>query len=70
MSVDAGLMEKDIYADFKLNDLSEENYETVDLHKNIVDEIILVSESGNPMKREADLRDVWFDSGSMLYAQA
>ena len=68
-SVAAGLMPKDIFEDFKVGDYSEENYDTVDLHKNIVDEIILVSESGKPMKREADLIDVWFDSGSMPYAQ-
>ncbi|MCT8339492.1 isoleucine--tRNA ligase [Flavobacteriaceae bacterium TK19130] len=68
-AVDAGVMEKDIFADFKVGDFSEENYETVDLHKNIVDDIVLVSDSGKPMKREADLIDVWFDSGSMPYAQ-
>ena len=49
--------------------MSEENYAKIDLHKNIVDEIILVSSEGKPMKRESDLIDVWFDSGSMPYAQ-
>jgi isoleucyl-tRNA synthetase len=49
--------------------MSEANYDLVDLHKNIVDEITLVSASGKPMKRESDLIDVWFDSGSMPYAQ-
>jgi isoleucyl-tRNA synthetase len=49
--------------------MSEENYDLVDLHKNVVDEITLVSDSGKPMKREDDLIDVWFDSGSMPYAQ-
>jgi isoleucyl-tRNA synthetase len=68
-AVSAGVMHKDIFTDFKIGDLSEENYATVDLHKNIVDEIVLVSENGKPMKREADLIDVWFDSGSMPYAQ-
>ena len=68
-AVSAGLMSKDIYDDFKVGDFSEENYSTVDLHKNIVDAIILVSDSGKPMKREADLIDVWFDSGSVPYAQ-
>jgi len=68
-SVAAGLMAKDIFEDFVVGDLSEENYSSVDLHKNIVDDIILVSPSGQPMKREADLIDVWFDSGSMPYAQ-
>ena len=68
-SVEAGCMASEIFEDFIVGDFSEENYDKVDLHKNIVDEIVLVSESGKPMKREADLIDVWFDSGSMPYAQ-
>lgn len=68
-AVEAGWMEKDIFADFVVGDFSEENYDKVDLHKNIVDEIVLVSSTGKPMYREADLIDVWFDSGSMPYAQ-
>ncbi|MRX62983.1 isoleucine--tRNA ligase [Maribacter luteus] len=68
-AVDAGVLEKDIFADFVVGDMSEENYGKVDLHKNIVDQITLVSKSGKPMKRESDLIDVWFDSGSMPYAQ-
>lgn len=68
-SVDAGFMQKDIFEDFVVGDNSEENYDRVDLHKNIVDSIVLVSGSGKPMKRESDLIDVWFDSGSMPYAQ-
>jgi len=68
-SVEAGCMASEIFEDFVVGDFSEENYDKVDLHKNIVDEIVLVSESGRPMKREADLIDVWFDSGSMPYAQ-
>jgi len=68
-SVAAGFLQNDIFEDFVSGDFSEENYDKVDLHKNIVDEIVLVSEKGNPMKREADLIDVWFDSGSMPYAQ-
>ncbi len=68
-SVEAGLMEKDLFDDFKPGDMSEENYEKIDLHKNVVDEIVLVSPTGQPMKRESDLIDVWFDSGSMPYAQ-
>jgi isoleucyl-tRNA synthetase len=68
-AVEAGVMKKDPFPDFKVDDLSEENYDQVDLHKNVVDEIILISESGKPMKRESDLIDVWFDSGSMPYAQ-
>ncbi|PNQ74958.1 isoleucine--tRNA ligase [Hanstruepera neustonica] len=68
-AVSAGVLEKDIFADFELGNNSEENYSKLDLHKNIVDEIVLVSPSGQPMKRESDLIDVWFDSGSMPYAQ-
>ena len=68
-AVEAGVMDKDIFADFKIGDMSEENYANVDLHKNVVDTITLVSDSGKAMKREADLIDVWFDSGSMPYAQ-
>ncbi|MGO3182849.1 MAG: isoleucine--tRNA ligase [Aequorivita sp.] len=68
-AVAAGLMEKDIYEDFKAGDFSKENYAKVDLHKNIVDGITLISASGKPMERESDLIDVWFDSGSMPYAQ-
>lgn len=68
-AIAAGVMEKDIFPKFVPGDLSEENYENIDLHKNYVDEVILVSESGKPMKRESDLIDVWFDSGSMPYAQ-
>lgn len=68
-SIEAGLMEKDPYETFEVGNLSDENYDRIDLHKNVVDQIILVSESGQPMYREADLIDVWFDSGSMPYAQ-
>ena len=68
-AVDAGFMQKDIFDDFVTGDFSEDNYAKVDLHKNIVDDIVLVSKKGNPMSREADLIDVWFDSGSMPYAQ-
>ena len=68
-SVKAGILEKDIFEDFVVGDMSDSNYDKIDLHKNIVDQIILVSASGKPMKRETDLIDVWFDSGSMPYAQ-
>lgn len=68
-SVAAGYMKAAIFADFEVGNMSEENYDKIDLHKNVVDEIVLVSASGKPMKREADLIDVWFDSGSMPYAQ-
>ena len=68
-AVEAGVMSEDIFADFEVGNMSEENYEKIDLHKNVVDKIVLVSPSGKPMKRESDLIDVWFDSGSMPYAQ-
>ena len=57
------------FKDFEVGNMSEDNYNKIDLHKNIVDRIILVSDSGKPMKRESDLIDVWFDSGAMPYAQ-
>uniref|UniRef100_A0A2B4S1L6 Isoleucine--tRNA ligase n=1 Tax=Stylophora pistillata TaxID=50429 RepID=A0A2B4S1L6_STYPI len=68
-SIAAGLMQKDPFEGFDPADMSDKNYEKIDLHKNIVDRIILVSPAGIPMKREADLIDVWFDSGAMPYAQ-
>ena len=68
-AVAAGVLEKDIFEEFEIGNNSEENYAKIDLHKNIVDEILLVSPSGKPMMREADLIDVWFDSGAMPYAQ-
>ena len=68
-SIDAGIISEDIFANFEVGNMSDENYATIDLHKNIVDQIILVSPSGKPMERESDLIDVWFDSGSMPYAQ-
>ena len=68
-AVEAGVMKEDIFADFEIGNMSEENYDTIDLHKNIVDKIVLISPSGQAMKRENDLIDVWFDSGSMPYAQ-
>ncbi len=68
-SIAAGFMTEDIFADFEVGNMSEENYDKIDLHKNIVDQVILVSASGKSMKRENDLIDVWFDSGSMPYAQ-
>lgn len=68
-AVDAGLMSTNPLADFKPEDMSTNNYAKIDFHKHYMDQIILVSPSGKPMKREADLIDVWFDSGSMPYAQ-
>jgi isoleucyl-tRNA synthetase len=68
-SMQAGVQQINPFEGFVADDMSEENYDKVDLHKNVVDNIVLVSPSGKPMYREADLIDVWFDSGSMPYAQ-
>jgi len=68
-AVEKGFMDKNPFSDFEIGNMSKENYATFDLHKNYVDAITLVSSTGKPMKREADLIDVWFDSGSMPYAQ-
>ncbi len=70
-AVAAGVMSKNPFENFKPGDYSAENYSlnNIDLHRPYVDEIILVSASGKPMKRESDLIDVWFDSGAMPYAQ-
>ncbi|WP_042720739.1 isoleucine--tRNA ligase [Flavobacterium sp. B17] len=68
-SVEAGLMKENPFKGFVIGNMSEQNYALVDLHKNVVDKVILVSDSGRPMKRESDLIDVWFDSGAMPYAQ-
>ena len=70
-SVAAGLMKSNPYKDkgFVPGEYSKENYDKIDLHRPYVDDIILVSKDGKPMKRETDLIDVWFDSGSMPYAQ-
>jgi isoleucyl-tRNA synthetase len=70
-AVKAGFMESNPYKDkgFNPGEYNKDNYEKIDLHRPYVDEVILVSESGKPMKRETDLIDVWFDSGAMPYAQ-
>jgi len=68
-SIAAGFQQENPFKGFEIGNMSEENYDLVDLHKNVVDDIVLVSPSGQPMKREADLIDVWFDSGAMPYAQ-
>ena len=70
-SVAAGYMQSNPYKDkgFVPGEYNEENYNKIDLHRPYVDDIILVSKDGKPMKREADLIDVWFDSGAMPYAQ-
>lgn len=68
-AVEAGLMEHHPFERFEVGNLSNENYDTVDLHRHIVDEVVLKSSTGEPMRRESDLIDVWFDSGAMPYAQ-
>ena len=70
-SVAAGLMENNPYKalGFLPGEYTKENYDKIDLHRPYVDDVILVSDSGKPMKRESDLIDVWFDSGAMPYAQ-
>jgi len=70
-AVEAGVMNKNPLREkgFVPGDMSQENYDRIDMHRPYVDYIILVSPTGKPMKREADLIDVWFDSGSMPYAQ-
>lgn len=70
-AVERGFMESNPYRDkgFVPGDYSKENYEKIDLHRPYVDDIVLVSATGKPMHREPDLIDVWFDSGSMPYAQ-
>ena len=70
-AVAAGVMTDNPYKNFKPGDMSAENYSTdvIDLHKPYVDSIVLVSSKGEPMRRESDLIDVWFDSGAMPYAQ-
>lgn len=68
-AVKAGIMDENPLANFVPGDMSKENYTSFDFHKPYVDKIFLVSESGQKMYRESDLIDVWFDSGSMPYAQ-
>jgi len=70
-SIQAGFMTSNPYKNFKSGDYSRENYavQNIDLHRPYVDNIVLVSKSGKPMRREPDLIDVWFDSGSMPFAQ-
>ena len=68
-SIQAGFMQENPYQGFIAGDYSKENYDKIDLHRPYVDDIILVSDSGQKMYREKDLIDVWFDSGAMPYAQ-
>ena len=69
ISIKKGYMKSNPFANFEVGNMSEENYDNIDLHKDVVDEIILSSKNGLPMKREKDIIDVWFESGSMPYAQ-
>ncbi|GAA3752951.1 isoleucine--tRNA ligase [Flavobacterium ginsengisoli] len=68
-SIEAGFQKENPFKGFEIGNMSEANYDLIDLHKNVVDGLTLVSASGKPMKRESDLIDVWFDSGAMPYAQ-
>lgn len=68
-AIAAGFMSENPFKGFEPGNMSEANYDLIDLHKNVVDAITLVSPSGKPMRRESDLIDVWFDSGAMPYAQ-
>ena len=68
-AVEAGLMDAHPFPDFAPGDMSDANYARIDLHKHVVDGIVLKAANGEPMRRESDLIDVWFDSGSMPYAQ-
>jgi len=69
IAIKKGLMKENPFQKFKEGDFSDTNYTLVDLHKNVVDKIVLSSPTGKPMYRESDLIDVWFDSGAMPYAQ-
>lgn len=68
-SVAAGMMANNPIASFTPGDMSKENYAEIDLHRHLMDKVVLISPSGKPMNRESDLIDVWFDSGAMPYAQ-
>ncbi|OXS18968.1 hypothetical protein CGU36_27760, partial [Pseudomonas fluorescens] len=68
-SIAAGVMSKNPFEGFTPGDMSDQNYDLIDLHKNVVDQITLVADNGEHLHREADLIDVWFDSGSMPYSQ-
>ena len=68
-SVENGNMNSNPFDDFEIGDMSDENYDKIDLHKHTIDDIVLTSGSKKKMYRESDLIDVWFDSGAMPYAQ-
>ena len=69
LAVEKGMMQENPFRNFQEGDFSASNYDPIDLHKNVVDQIVLCSAKGQPMYRESDLIDVWFDSGAMPYAQ-
>jgi len=69
LAIEKGFMAKNPYEGFNVGEYSKENYEKIDLHRPYVDDIVLVSETGQKMFREKDLIDVWFDSGAMPFAQ-
>ena len=69
LSVENGIMKKNPFQNFEIGNMSDKNYDKIDLHKDVIDKIILCSSKKEPMKRENDIIDVWFDSGSMPYAQ-
>ena len=68
-SIEAGVMNAHPFPEFKVGEYNKQNYELIDLHKPYVDDIVLVADDGQPMHREPDLIDVWFDSGAMPFAQ-
>ncbi len=68
-SIDAGVMTESPWKEFDIDNMSEIDYNKIDLHRPYVDNIVLISDSGKPMQRELDLIDVWFDSGAMPFAQ-
>ena len=69
VSLSHGIMKSNPFKKFKVDDMSDENYKMIDLHKHVLDKVVLTSKNNLPMHREKDLLDVWFDSGSMPYAQ-
>ena len=69
LSIKSGNMKSNPFDSFELDNMSDDNYDKIDLHKHIIDDIILTSSSNKKMYRESDLIDVWFDSGAMPYAQ-
>ena len=69
ISIKYGNMKSNPFASFEIGNMLDENYDNIDLHKDIVDKIILSTSNGSPMKREKDIIDVWFESGAMPYAQ-